>query len=55
LLKKENLLGKTLVPTLETIEDLFKNEQVSLEQKQALGALAKKVKTCDLKILKDIE
>ncbi len=54
LLKKENLLGKTLVPTLETIEDLFKNEQVSLEQKQALGALAKKVKTCDLKILKDI-
>lgn len=54
LLKKENLLGKTLVPTLETIEDLFKNEQVSLEQKQALGELAKKVKTCDLKILKDI-
>lgn len=55
LLKKENLLSKTLVPTLETIEDLFKNEQVSLEQKQALGALAKKIKTCDLKVLKDIE
>lgn len=55
LLKKEKLLNKTLVPTLETIEDLFKNEQVTLEQKQALGALAKKVKTCDLKILKDVE
>lgn len=54
-LRKEKLLNKTLVPTLETIEDLFKNEQVTLEQKQALGALAKKVKTCDLKILKDIE
>ncbi len=55
LLKKEKLLNKTLVPTLETIEDLFKNEQVTTEQKQALGALAKKVKTCDLKILKDIQ
>ena len=55
LLKKENLLNKTLVPTLETIEDLFKNENVSLEQKQALGALAKKVRTGDLKILKDVE
>ena len=54
-LRKEKLLNKTLVPTLETIEDLFKNEQVTMEQKQALGALAKKVKTCDLKILKDIE
>ena len=55
LLKKEKLLNKTLVPTLETIEDLFKNEQVTLEQKKALCALAKKIKTCDLKILKDIE
>ncbi len=55
LLRKEKLLNKTLVPTLETIEDLFKNEQVTLEQKKALGALAKKIKTCDLKILKDIE
>lgn len=54
LLKKEKLLNKTLVPTIETIEDLFKNEQVTLEQKKALGALAKKIKTCDLKILKDI-
>ena len=54
LLRKEKLLNKTLVPTIETIEDLFKNEQVTLEQKKALGALAKKIKTCDLKILKDI-
>ena len=55
LLKKEKLLNKTLVPTLETIEDLFKNGQASDEQKRALGALASKIKTCNLKILKDIK
>ena len=55
LLKKENLLNKTLVPTLETIEDLFKDSQVKEEQKRALYALAKKNKISNLKILKDIE
>ena len=55
LLKKEKLLNKTLVPTLETIADLFKNPQVTDEQKRALAALATKIKTCNLKILKDIE
>jgi RecB family exonuclease len=55
LLKKEHLLNKTLVPTLETIEDLFKDSKISEEQKRALAALATKNKTCDLKILKDIE
>lgn len=55
LLKKENLLNKTLVPTLETIEDLFKDSKVKEEQKRALYALAKKNKTSNLRILKDIE
>ena len=55
LLKKEKLLNKTLVPTLETIADLFKNPKISDQQKRALATLATKIKTCNLKILKDIE
>ena len=50
LLRRLQLLAKTLVPTQSTVEDLLKDPAVSEEAKTQLRALAREIEQTDLHI-----